>query len=110
MKAYPFLTQSEEQVMLRLWRIEKGSVKDILELYAPPRPAYNTVSTIVRILEKKKYIQHKKKGRGYEYRPRISKEHYRSTMLNHLIEHYYDQKSTALISEINAQKRLTDLL
>jgi BlaI family transcriptional regulator, penicillinase repressor len=110
MKKHPFLTPSEEQVMLRLWRIEKGSVKDILNLYTSPKPAYNTISTIVRILEKKNYILHKKRGRGYVYKPSISKEHYRKTILNHLIEHYYDQKSTTLISEINTQQRLTDML
>ena len=50
------LTPAEEQVMLKLWVLEKGSIHEILELYVEPKPAYNTTSTIVRILEKKKFI------------------------------------------------------
>ena len=47
------LTKAEEQVMQILWKLEKGFVKDLIEKMEPPKPAYNTVSTIIRILEKK---------------------------------------------------------
>ena len=67
------LTPSEEQVMLRLWKLDKANVEGNCRTLPSPRPAYNTVSTIVRILERKKFIKHKAFGRGYIYMPRVSK-------------------------------------
>jgi predicted transcriptional regulator len=65
------LTPAEELVMLKLWKLEKAAVKDIQELFENPKPAYNTTSTIVRILERKKFIKHQSIGRGYLYSPKI---------------------------------------
>jgi BlaI family penicillinase repressor len=58
------LTKAEEQIMQILWKIEKGFVNDILEGFPLPKPAYNTVSTIVRILEKKEFVSHKAYGKA----------------------------------------------
>ena len=84
------LTPAEELVMLKLWKLGKATVKDIQELYPNPKPAYNTTSTIVRILERKKFIKHKPLGRGYIYSPKITMEKYREYLLKHLLEHYFD--------------------
>ena len=84
------LTPAEELVMLKLWKLGKGTVKDIQELYPNPKPAYNTTSTIVRILERKKFIKHKAVGRGYIYSPKITMEKYRDYLLDHLIHFYFD--------------------
>lgn len=84
------LTPAEEQVMLRLWKLENTSVKDIVALYSEPRPAYNTISTIVRILEKKGFIKHKAKGRGFTYSPKISKDKYKMYLCNYLLDNYFD--------------------
>lgn len=84
------LTPAEEQVMLKLWKLQKGAVKEIQELYQNPKPAYNTTSTIVRILERKKFIKHQSVGRGYIYSPKISREKYREYLLKHLLVFYYD--------------------
>lgn len=70
------LTRAEEQVMQILWIIKKGFVKDILERIDEPKPAYNTVSTIVRILQEKGFVSHKAYGRTHEYFPIISKSDY----------------------------------
>ena len=70
------LTRAEEQVMQILWRIEKGFVNDILENFPNPKPAYNTVSTIVRILEKKEFVSHKAYGKTHEYFPLVLKKTY----------------------------------
>lgn len=67
------LTRAEEQIMQILWRIGKGHVHDILEYFPEPRPAYNTVSTIIRILEKKKVVNHEVIGKSHRYYPLISK-------------------------------------
>lgn len=90
------LTPAEEQVMLKLWKLQKGAVKDIQELYVNPKPAYNTTSTIVRILERKKFIKHQSVGRGYVYSPKISRDKYREYLLKHLLVFYYDNNKQEL--------------
>ena len=84
------LTPAEELVMLKLWKLEKAAVKDIQTLFEEPKPAYNTTSTIVRILERKKFIKHQSIGRGYLYSPKISRESYRQYLLKHLMDNYFD--------------------
>jgi predicted transcriptional regulator len=92
------LTPAEELVMLKLWKLEKAAVKDIQELFENPKPAYNTTSTIVRILERKKFIKHQSIGRGYLYSPKISRESYRQYLLKHLIDNYFDGVKNDLIA------------
>lgn len=84
------LTPGEEQVMLRLWKLDKATIREIVELYDEPRPAYNTTSTIIRILERKKVVKHKAVGRGFVYTPRISKEAYRNFLMNNLLRFYFE--------------------
>jgi predicted transcriptional regulator len=94
------LTPAEEQVMLRLWKLQKAAVKDIQELFNDPKPAYNTTSTIVRILERKKFIKHRSVGRGYLYTPKVSREKYREYLLKHLLVNYYDNNKQDLKNDI----------
>jgi BlaI family penicillinase repressor len=104
------LTRKEEEIMLKLWELNQASVAQILELFPVKKPAYNTVSTLVRILEKKKFIKHKKKGRGYIYMPAISFHAYRQFITEHVLKHYYSGNATEMISNVNKQKNLSDLL
>jgi BlaI family transcriptional regulator, penicillinase repressor len=97
------LTPAEEQVMLRLWKLQKASIKEIVELYKDQVPAYNTTSTIVRILERKKFIKHKPVGRGYIYMPKISRESYREYLAEYLLKNYYDNDKALLVNQINEQ-------
>ena len=85
------LTRAEEQVMQSLWKIEKGFVKDILDQFSEPKPAYNTVSTIVRILQDKGFIAHKAYGRTHEYFPLVSKDEYSKSHLNSFVKDYFFQ-------------------
>jgi BlaI family transcriptional regulator, penicillinase repressor len=98
------LTPAEEKVMLRLWKLEKGTVKDIVALYSEPRPAYNTTSTIVRILERKKFIKHKTVGRGFIYMPRVTRESYRDYLSKYLLDNYFDGDLNALNAHFNSEK------
>ncbi|MDZ7776047.1 MAG: BlaI/MecI/CopY family transcriptional regulator [Bacteroidales bacterium] len=68
------LTKAEEEVMQVLWALKRAFVNDILAEIPEPRPAYNTVSTIVRILERKKFVAHELHGRSHKYYPLISRE------------------------------------
>jgi BlaI family transcriptional regulator, penicillinase repressor len=83
------LTKAEEQVMQILWGLEKGFVKDILEKMEEPKPAYNTVSTFVRILERKGFVKHKAYGKTHEYIPIVSKDEYRSFSVKRLLKGYF---------------------
>ena len=77
------LTRAELEIMQILWRVERGFVNDILESMPEPKPAYNTVSTIVRILEKKGFVAHKAFGKSHEYYPLISRTEYTSSFMTH---------------------------
>lgn len=104
------LTPAEEQVMLRLWGLHEATVQDIINFYPMPKPAYNTTSTIVRILEKKGYIKHKKKGRGYIYLPKISREEYREYLADWLLGNYFDGSTQEVVTYFNQKKSLDELL
>lgn len=103
------LTPAEEQVMLKLWKLEKASVHQILELYEEPKPAYNTTSTIVRILEKKKFIKHKAHGKGFIYLPRITHIQYREYLADYLLKNYFDSDRKEILSYFN-KSSLNELL
>jgi len=98
LKAMKKLTKAEEQIMQILWELEKGFVNDIVSLLPDPKPAYNTVSTIVRILEKKGFISHKAYGRTHEYYPLVQKEDYSREYLNNFTRNYFSNSYKALAS------------
>jgi len=98
MKEMKELTRAEDQVMQILWKLEKGFVKDIVEEMPEPKPAYNTVSTIVRILETKGFIDHKAYGKTHEYFPLITKDKYTKFYLNNLIKGYFNGSFQNLVS------------
>ena len=92
------LTKAEDQIMQVLWNLEKGFVKDIIDQLPNPKPAYNTVSTIVRILEKKGFIGYKAYGKTHEYYPIISKENYTRFYLNNMVTGYFNGSFQNLVS------------
>ena len=96
MKDIKSLTKAEEQIMLILWKIKKGFIKDIIKHISDKKPAYNTVSTIVRILEKKGYIKHIVYGTTYQYLPAVSKEKYRTNCVQELIKKYFNNSFSSL--------------
>ena len=98
MKDLKELTKAEDQVMQILWMLQKGFVKDVIEEMPNPKPAYNTVSTIVRILETKGFVDHKAYGKTHEYFPLITKEKYTKFYLNILIKGYFNGSFQNLVS------------
>ncbi len=84
------LTKAEEQVMQYLWEIEKGFLKDIIEKFPIPKPAYTTVSTVVRVLVKKKNIGFNSYGKVNEYYPLISKEEYRKVFFKDVLKSFFN--------------------
>jgi len=92
------LTRAEEQVMQILWQLKEGFVKDIIEKMPAPKPAYNTVSTIIRILDAKGFVGHKAFGKSHQYFPLISKQEYSDRSLNSLVTGYFDNSYQNLVS------------
>ncbi|MCB0472302.1 MAG: BlaI/MecI/CopY family transcriptional regulator [Flavobacteriaceae bacterium] len=92
------LTKAEEQIMQVLWDLELCTVKQIIEQLPLPKPAYNTVSTIVRILEDKKFVDHQPFGKGYKYYPIVKREHYTRQSLNKFVDGYFGGSYKSLVS------------
>ena len=100
------LTRAEDQVMQILWKLGKGFVKDIIEEMPEPKPAYNTVSTIVRILETKGFVDHKAYGKTHEYFPLITKDRYTKFYLNNLLKGYFNGSFQNLVSFFAKENKL----
>lgn len=92
------LTKAEEEVMQELWKLQKCNVAAIIEELPEPKPAYNTVSTIVRILEDKGFVAHEKEGRGYLYFPLIQKSDYSNQSINKLVDGYFQGSFKSMVS------------
>lgn len=103
------LTEAEEQVMLKLWKLGSASAKEVLNQYTDNTPAYNTVSTIIRILEKKKYIKHKKKGKKYIYHPKVDLLTYRKMLIQKMAKDYFDEDYLSFSSEVNRSRPLSNI-
>lgn len=92
------LTKAEEQVMQLLWKQEKAFVKDLIELMPEPKPAYNTVSTIVRILEKKGFVGYEAFGKTHRYFPLISKKEYTRKYMKTFMKGYFSNSFKEMVS------------
>jgi len=101
------LTKAEEQIMQILWKIEKGFVKDVIEYFNKPKPAYNTVSTIIRILEKKGFIGHKAYGKTHEYFPLITKKEYTKTFFRGFLDKYFSNSFQQLVSFFSNENEMS---
>lgn len=101
------LTRAEEQIMQVLWKLRKGFVKDILAQLPDPKPAYNTVSTIVRILERKGFVSYRAFGKTHEYFPLLSKDDYKKQTLNRFVKNYFGDSFQELVSFFARDKNLT---
>ena len=100
------LTKAEEQIMQILWYLKEGIVKDILEQMPEPKPAYNTVSTVVRVLEGKGFIDHKAYGNSHVYFPLISEATYRKFTFDKMMNNYFSNSYQSLVSFIANENKL----
>jgi BlaI family penicillinase repressor len=101
------LTKAEEQIMQILWDMKEGLVKDIRDSFSDPKPARNTVSTVVRILEKKGYVGHKVYGNVHLYHPLVSKSEYSRSQLFGLMENYLNNSFPAMATFFAREKDLS---
>ncbi len=106
MEDFKELTKAEEQIMKELWEMERGFVKEIIDRLPEPKPAYNTVSTIVRILETKGFVTHESFGKSHQYLPKISKEEYKKGITGKLLNNYFDNSPKSMLSYFLEENRL----
>ncbi len=90
-----------------LWDIKKGFVRDILAQFQDPKPAYTTVSTIVRILEEKGFVSHKAYGKSHEYYPLVDKSDYTRSMMKGIMANYFGNSLRQMVSFFSAGKDLS---
>lgn len=101
------LTKAELEMMQVIWDKEKVLVHDILNVLPEPKPAYNTVSTIVRILEQKGFVGHKAYGRTYEYFALVSKEEYTQRYMATVLDNFFDGSLSRLVSFFSKQESIS---
>lgn len=101
------LTRAEEQIMQILWKLKRGFVKDIIEFLPDPKPAYNTVSTIVRIMEKKGFVSHKAYGKTHEYFPVVTKDEYRKNYMRNFVNKYFGNSFQDMVSFFASDRNIT---
>ncbi len=103
----PTLTKAEEQVMQYLWKLKKGFLKDILELFPEPKPHSNTISTILKVLKEKNFVEYEVHGRQHQYFPLISKEQYSGKSMKRLVKNYFSDSYTNAVSFLVEKNELS---
>ena len=101
------LTKAEEQLMQYLWGLESAYLKDIVDQYPEPRPAYTTISTVVNVLVKKGFIDYELHGKARLYRPVISKKKYTKQSFSGLMDGYFDNSAKRFASFFTRESELT---
>ena len=92
------LTSAEEEVMQYLWQLKKATVSQIIDQISDPKPPHSTISSIMRILERKEAVGHKAYGRTYEYFPMMTQEAYSAGSLNQLATDYFGGSVRKMVS------------
>lgn len=101
------LTKAEEQIMKVLWKLKKGLIRSVVDGYDDPKPAYTTVATIMKILEKKGFVAKNPIANSYEYYPLISKQEYTKGFLHRFVNKYFSNSYTSMISSLSENENLS---
>ncbi len=101
------LTRAELEIMQILWSQGKGFVNDVLAVMPEPKPAYNTVSTIIRILEKKGFVAHNSYGKSHEYYPLVDKDSYTGCFMNSVLNNFFDGSASRMVSFLSSNKSIS---
>lgn len=101
------LTNKEEDIMHILWKLEKAFVKDVLAEIKNDKPHYNTLSTIIRNLEDKKYVGYNAYGKTHQYFPIVTKEDYRKRFMNTAINNYFNNSYKNMVSFFAKEEKIS---
>lgn len=101
------LTKSQEEILKVLWDINEGVVADVIEKLPNPKPAYNTVSTVIKVLEKKNYVSHKVYGKTYVYYPVVSQKEYAKSFFRDALKSVFNDSISQAVSFFVKQKKMS---
>lgn len=101
------LTKAEEQVMMVLWKLGKGFLKDIIEATPEPKPHSNTIATILKILIEKGYVDYHVQGRNNFYKPKVAKSEYAKKSVNQIVKSYFEGSPAKLVSQFVSKNKLS---
>ena len=107
MKIFKPLTKAEEEIMQALWQLEQAFVKDIVDMLPEPKPHYNTVSTIIKILEDKGFADHESFGKANRYFPLVKKDDYSKRSMKQLVKGYFEGSFTNMLSFFAKEKDIS---
>lgn len=100
------ITKAQEDILKAIWRIEEGAVSDVLEVLPEPKPAYNTVATVIKVLEKKGYLTHKTYGKTNVYFPLVEKKEYASNILKDTFKNFFSGSLNLMFSQFVKNKKV----
>lgn len=101
------LTRAEEEIMLIVWNLKQAFVKEIIAQMPEPRPHYNTVSTMVKILQEKGFVDYNAYGKTYQYFPLIQKQQYFKKSIKPILKNYFDGSARQLVSFFVKEKNIS---
>ncbi len=93
------LTTKEKEIMEMLWKHGAMFIKDLLPLYKEPKPHYNTVATLIKILEEKGFVTHRAFGNIYQYEAIVSENDYKTSAINDVVSELYNNSFTSVVSQ-----------
>lgn len=102
------LAKREEQIMQVFWELEKAFIKEIIPHLPDPKPHYNSVATMVKILEEKGFLDHETVGNVYRYFPLISKEDYQKHAMKDIVSQYFDNSYPRMLAFFAKQQNLSE--
>lgn len=101
------LTRAELEVMQHIWRLKEAFLGEVVEEFAEPRPAYTTISTVIRTLETKGFVKHRVMGKSHRYYPAVSKEEYRSRFMKRVVSNFFNDSPGQVLSFLAESGTLT---
>lgn len=107
MKKIKELTKAEAQIMQILWAKEKAFVNEIREAMPEPRPAYNTISTVLRVLVEKQFVSYRSFGKTYQYYPLVAREDYMERYMNTVVNDFFSGSVKAIVSFFAKEEKLS---
>ncbi len=102
------LAKREEQIMQAFWRLEKAFVKEIIAEMPDPKPHYNSVATMVRILEEKGFLDHESFGNTFRYFPLISKETYQRHTVGDIVKQYFNDSYPSMLALFAKEQKISE--
>lgn len=102
------LAQREAQIMQAIWYLKKAFIKEIVDEMPDPKPHYNSVSTMVKLLEKKGFVSHEKMGNAHRYFALVRKEDYQEEVVDDVVKGFFDNSPMKLVNYFAKEQKLSE--